>query len=152
MITVDIYGKIIPQQRPKFARHGNFIQTYDPKPCRDYKKIVQLFANQAVAKQKGFKPYERAVEVVLWFFFEIPKSFSDTERVEAAAGKIRPTGRPDIDNLAKGVLDAVKGILWTDDSLIVTMHAKKFYTAGKERVWLGVRGIGEAADMKGAKR
>ena len=60
MITVDIYGKIVAQQRPKFARHGNFIQTYDPKPCRDYKKIVQLFANQAVAKQTSpmIKPWK----------------------------------------------------------------------------------------------
>ena len=143
MINVTIFGKIVPQKRPKFARRGNFVQTYDPPECREYKKLVRLFANQAVAQQKGFRPYEKAVEVVLWFFFEIPKSFSDADRLAAANGKIRPTGRPDIDNLAKGVMDAVKGLLWTDDSIIVTLHAKKFYTAGKERVWLGVRGIGE---------
>ena len=148
MITLTIPGKIVAQQRPKFARHGDFIQTYDPKPCRDYKKMVQLFANQAVAKQKGFKPYEKAVEVVLWFFFEIPASFSDAERLDAANGKIRPIVRPDLDNLAKGVLDAVKGILWTDDSIIVTMHVKKFYTASQERVWMGVKGIGEAGIME----
>ncbi len=143
MIELIVPGKIVPQQRPKFARHGDFIQTYDPKPCRDYKRMVQLFANQAVAKQRGFKPYDKAVEVVLWFFLEIPYSYSDTDRLDAANGRIRPISRPDLDNMAKGVLDAVKGILWTDDSLIVTMHIKKFYTAGKERVELYVKGIGE---------
>ena len=48
-----------------------------------------------------------------------------------------------VDNLAKGVMDAVKGVLWKDDSLIVTMHIKKFYTAGQERAEMYVKGIGE---------
>lgn len=143
MITLIIPGKIVPQLRPRFATHGKFIQTYDPKPCREYKKLVRLLANQTVAKQKGFKPYERAIEVVIWFFLDIPKSYSDADRVAAATGKIRPTSRPDLDNLAKGIMDAVKGVLWKDDSLIVTMHIKKFYTAGQERAEMYVKGIGE---------
>ena len=143
MINLTIYGKIVPQKRPKFARHGNFVQTYDPPECREYKKMVRLFANQAVAKQKGFKPYERAVEVVMWFFFAMPASFSDVELLEAANGRLRPTGRPDLDNLAKGVMDAVKGILWKDDSIVVTLHVKKFYTPGKERVEMAIKEVSE---------
>jgi Holliday junction resolvase RusA-like endonuclease len=143
MITFTIYGDIVAQQRPKFARIGKYIQTYDPKPCKEYKKVVQLFANQAVAQQKGFVPYEGPVEVVVWFFFAIPKSYSMAKRMDAANGRIRPTGRPDLDNLVKGVMDAVNGILWKDDSIVVALHTKKYYTAGKERVWMGVKGIDE---------
>jgi len=41
------------------------------------------------------------------------------------SGVLSPTSRPDIDNLAKGVLDGLSGILWKDDALVVRLVASK---------------------------
>lgn len=35
--------------------------------------------------------------------------------------------RPDLDKLARGALDAMKGVLWNDDSQVVDLHVRKVY-------------------------
>ena len=39
-----------------------------------------------------------------------------------------PIGRPDADNYAKLVLDALNGVLWRDDSQVVDLHVRKVYS------------------------
>lgn len=45
-----------------------------------------------------------------------------------------PVTRPDVDNLLKGISDSLNGIVWQDDSQIVTLSASK--------LWAGSRGPG----------
>jgi Holliday junction resolvase RusA-like endonuclease len=41
--------------------------------------------------------------------------------------------KPDVDNYAKGVLDACNGLLWSDDSLVKTLIvSKRWVKAGEE--------------------
>lgn len=40
--------------------------------------------------------------------------------------------KPDADNLLKGLKDALKGILWRDDSQVWVVHVVKEYHAGDE--------------------
>jgi Holliday junction resolvase RusA-like endonuclease len=42
--------------------------------------------------------------------------------------EIKPTTRPDLDNYAKLTLDALNGIIWTDDSQITELRLGKFYS------------------------
>ncbi len=44
-----------------------------------------------------------------------------------ARRRARPTTRPDVENLAKGLLDAWNGILWRDDSQVVELQLRKEY-------------------------
>jgi Holliday junction resolvase RusA-like endonuclease len=43
------------------------------------------------------------------------------------------TGKPDVDNLAKALYDALKGIVWRDDSQIVQSFSDKLIAAGDEQ-------------------
>lgn len=61
------------------------------------------------------------------FVFAVPESWDDWKREAALEGSIYPTGRPDIDNILKGLCDASTGILWVDDSLIVGKSGWKVY-------------------------
>jgi endodeoxyribonuclease RusA len=45
----------------------------------------------------------------------------------ALAASIRPTSRPDTDNHVKAALDAINGIVVTDDCLVVELAAEKRY-------------------------
>ena len=37
------------------------------------------------------------------------------------------TTKPDVDKLARAALDALTGVLWADDSQVVSLHAQKEY-------------------------
>ena len=41
--------------------------------------------------------------------------------------KIRPTKKPDIDNIIKAVLDALNGVAYKDDTQVVQVMATKKY-------------------------
>mgnify|MGYP001780014312 CR=1 FL=1 len=43
------------------------------------------------------------------------------------SGVHRPTVKPDLDNYIKSTSDALNGIIWADDNLIISLEAKKFY-------------------------
>lgn len=59
--------------------------------------------------------------------FMVPKRATKKARAEMLAGRIRPTKRPDCDNIAKAVLDALNGIAYHDDAQIVGLSISKRY-------------------------
>ena len=47
---------------------------------------------------------------------------------EAEAGLILPAVKPDADNLAKAICDAINGVVWKDDVQVVDLTLKKRYS------------------------
>jgi Holliday junction resolvase RusA-like endonuclease len=47
--------------------------------------------------------------------------------------------RPDIDNYAKAILDALNGVMWADDGQIVQLTASKSY--GEPRVEIEIQEV-----------
>lgn len=66
--------------------------------------------------------------------FEIPKSFTKKQRADIENGLLYPTKRPDVDNLAKVVCDALNDVAYKDDTQIIDLHILKFYTTQRPRV------------------
>lgn len=132
MIGLVIYGDPVPQGRPRFSRNGH---TYSPQRSAEYRQWVRLNMINHVRKYAQ-KPLEKAVLLYITFYMGIPTSWGKQKRMEAAQGKIRPTGKRsgDLDNLVKMIQDAGNGILWADDSIITDLVIKKRYTAELARV------------------
>ena len=40
--------------------------------------------------------------------------------------------KPDVDNIAKAVLDALNGVIWVDDKQVVELTVKKYYGTSNE--------------------
>lgn len=59
--------------------------------------------------------------------FEPVKSTSKKQRELMMWNKIRPTKKPDIDNIIKAVLDALNGVAYKDDTQVVQVMATKKY-------------------------
>lgn len=114
MIQFTINGKVIPQGRPRFARRGKFVMTYDDKKSRDWKETVAK-----EAKANGCKPLEGPLKMTLTFRLEKPKS--------AHKSRIWPIVRPDLDNYIKAIKDGLNKICYPDDSQIVILEATKKY-------------------------
>ena len=60
--------------------------------------------------------------------YAIPKSMTKKNRQLIEEGKLHPTKKPDLDNVAKIVLDSLNGIAYSDDSQIVKLNVEKHYS------------------------
>lgn len=121
--TFEIIGEPQGKGRPRFSTRGGFVKTYTPEKTASYENFVKVcYLN----KYKGQKlDGEIIAEIIA--YFPIPKSFSKKKRSEAIEGKIRPTKKPDTDNIAKTILDSLNGIAFEDDKQVVALLVKKLY-------------------------
>lgn len=67
------------------------------------------------------------LEVKILAFYEVPKSYSKKKKQEMLDGQLYPTKKPDIDNIAKCVLDALNKLAYRDDTQVVRLHMEKHY-------------------------
>ena len=75
------------------------------------------------------KKYENkeALHVSITAFFEPPKSTSKKRREIMLAGYEKPCKKPDIDNIAKVILDSLNDIAYHDDTQVVSLCVAKKY-------------------------
>lgn len=117
-------GAPVGKGRPKFARRGNFVQTYTPAKTKNYEALVQ---EAAIKSMRGKPAFDGAVQINFGIFIEPPKSWSKKKRADALGGVIYPTTKPDWDNIVKGVQDACNGIVFVDDKQIINSAMTKRY-------------------------
>ena len=121
MLRFEIDGEPVGKGRPRFTRGGH---AYTPEKTANYETLIRLAFQESFP---DFTPLDCPVEVYMTAYFSIPKSFSKKRHKMAEDQLIRPTRKPDTDNLAK-CKDALNGIAWKDDSQVVTEHVYKFYS------------------------
>lgn len=126
MIEFTVAGEPVAQGRPRFSTRGNFVKAYDPAKSKDYKAYVKLVAAAAM-KERSLKPLDGAIAVSVRAYVSVPKSKSKKFRENALKGLERPTKKPDCDNIAKILLDAMTGIAYEDDKQIVKLSVEKYY-------------------------
>lgn len=124
MIEFTIYGEPVAQGRPRFSTAGGFAKAYDPPDSREYKKYVKLLASQ----NRPHTPIDGPVSLKLVIYRPLLKSMSKKKKAEAVAGTFRPIKKPDVDNVAKGIMDAMTGIIWQDDKQVVSLQVSKYYS------------------------
>ena len=82
---------------------------YTPKETVNYETFVKMLY---LEKYAGEKPFEGPVSMLISAFYQIPKSASKRRREAMARHHIPPTTRPDIDNIAKIIMDALAGVAY----------------------------------------
>ena len=116
----------VEQARPRATRFGKGIRVYDPEKVAVFKRQLGMLAKQQML-DRGLEPFDGPLEVRFEFFRPVQASISKKERARRLSGVHRPTVKPDLDNYIKSTSDALNGILWVDDNLIISLEAKKFY-------------------------
>jgi len=123
-VSFVVYGEPVAQGRPKFSTFGGHVRAYDPKKSKDFKEYIKL----AAAEHRPDKLFEGQLKLEVKVYKSILKSFSKKKTLEAEQGILRPTTKPDVDNYVKGIKDALKSIIWKDDSQVVEMTVSKWYS------------------------
>jgi Holliday junction resolvase RusA-like endonuclease len=124
MVTFMVEGTPIPKGRPRFARRGKFVSTYSPKTTVDYESKVSDSAKLAMGASE---PLETPVGAYIYITLPVPASYSKKRTQACLSGEERPTKKSDIDNYCKAIFDGMNGIVFVDDSLVVSLHATKVY-------------------------
>ena len=122
---VVIYGEPQGKGRPRFAKKGNFVSTYTPKETLSYENLIKV----EYREQGGEFYEEKELTCEIYAYFKIPKSTSKIKTKLMEEKEIRPTKKPDVDNIAKIVLDALNGIAYKDDTQVVNLIVRKYYSA-----------------------
>jgi Holliday junction resolvase RusA-like endonuclease len=120
-VTVVIDGPAVAKGRPRMTRRGI---AYTPAATRKYEAHGRLAAQLAMMDRA---PIATAAKLAVLIELPIPSSWSRRRQQAALSGDIRPTTRPDIDNYVKAALDAINGVVITDDSIITELAARKRY-------------------------
>ena len=124
-VIFKVPGEPVAQARARFARRGNFTVAYDPKKSKTYKEWVAVHAREAF----GLPPIENAVRLVIDVYKSVPASWPKKKRAEALSGALLPSVKPDWDNYAKCLCDGMKGVIYKDDSQVVSAEVNKHYSA-----------------------
>ena len=124
MVNFMVEGTPVPKGRPRFARRGKFVSTYSPKTTVDYETKVAEAAQLAMGSSE---PLETPVGAYIYITLPIPASYSKKRKQDCLSGNERPTKKSDIDNYCKAVFDGMNGIVFLDDSQIVSLHSTKVY-------------------------
>jgi Holliday junction resolvase RusA-like endonuclease len=126
MVTFKVDADPVGKQRARYAKRGNFVQTYTPDKTRNYESLIKEAAIEAMGSSE---PLETAVTLYLYIRAPIPKSLPK-KRIEACLnGLEKPIKKPDASNVLKSVEDAMNGVVYKDDSQIVNIHVSKVYSS-----------------------
>ena len=136
-IKFVIPGEPKGKGRPQFsARNGKaFART--PEKTVIYENQVKTEYNQQCTGIRFADDEQLSMRVTA--YYSIPKSVSKKRRELMITGMIRPTKKPDADNVLKVIADSLNQIAYRDDAQIVCTVVEKYY-AEQPRVEVEIDG------------
>lgn len=124
-VKFTVLGEPQGKGRPKFSRRGQFVTTYTPDKTVLYENLIRTEYQRQCPGQR-FADKE-PLELRITAYYAIPASASKKRQRDMEAGLIRPTKKPDGDNIIKVVADSLNQVAYHDDSEIVSVALEKFY-------------------------
>lgn len=126
MLTITIPGQPQGKGRARaFKTKAGRIGHYTPDKTRTYEGLIRT---QALEAMNGAQPTQSPVSLVLDLQYQIPTSWPAWKQEAARSDDIAPTVKPDADNVAKAVKDALNGVVWLDDCQVVAVTIIKRYS------------------------
>ena len=129
-VVIRVSGRPAPQGSKRHVGNGRMVEM--SKAVGPWREAVRAETQLEMWTQgRGGSPLEGPVAVRLRFWLTRPASHYGTGRNKAVvkpSAPQRPAGRPDVDKLARAVLDGLTmGGAFADDSQVVDLQASKWY-------------------------
>lgn len=122
ILRLTIPGDPVPKARPRMGRGGI---VYTPTKTKTAEQAIAWAVKAAYGAKE---PHSGPVMAILTYRMRVPTSWNKVAKNAAIGGQILPTGKPDVDNLAKLTLDAIveAGVI-PDDAIITSLTVSKQY-------------------------
>ena len=138
-VYFTIPGEPQGKARPRVVRgKDGRAHSYTPDKTVQYETLIR----REYRRQGGMRFPDGAVlsvRMVAWY--AVPKSASKQHRAAMLAGELLPTKKPDLDNIAKVICDALNGVAYHDDAQVVELYAEKRWDENP-RVDVEIREVG----------
>ena len=122
MLRFFVLGTPVAKGRPRAFRLGGGVRMFTPKKTQAWETLVERVIR---AEMGDNPPLEGELEVHVLLTLPVPASWPRKAKEAALNGLTPHISRPDVDNLAKAVLDACNGSLWVDDCQITRLTCQK---------------------------
>lgn len=129
--------KMVGKGRPRFVRQGGFVRTYTPPETKNAERKIASVCKSAM-DVCSVGVFKGSVKLDVEAGYPIPKSTSKRLKQQMLDDEVRPTVKPDADNVLKLVADALNGVMYKDDNQIVMMSFEKRYTDTKPYLRISV--------------
>ena len=132
-VNFTIDGEPVGKERPRFNLATK--RTYTPNKTKSYEELIKwLYQSKVKYRFTGY------IKMTIRCYYSIAKSNSKKVKEQKRNNVLRPSKKPDIDNVIKVVADSVNGIAYKDDTQIVEVVASKYYS-DKPRVEVMIEDI-----------
>ena len=136
LIRFTISGEPVGKGRPRFSTRNGYVRTHTDKKTESY-EAKTIYSYNLQHEGMTFEPNEM-IHAEIHAYFLIPKGHYhyhkktnttdlDKQGLEMLNGELEPTKKPDCDNIAKVILDALNGVAYHDDSQVVELVVHKHY-------------------------
>lgn len=123
------------QPRPRAFARGGKARVFDPGTAEGWKSAVAVAAHPVLVGNK----FDGPLSVEIRCYFRRPKGHS-TKRGLRPNAPLWMTSKPDGDNIAKAVLDALTSLgAWADDAQVACLVVEKLYTTLDQPVGARIR-------------
>lgn len=131
-VKFTVLGEPQGKGRPRFVARYNpatqksFGQAHTPDKTIAYENLIKV---EYGVQTNNFRFQDGAMlDMRILAYYGIPKSKSKKAKAAMLAGEIRPTKKPDMDNVMKVVADSLNDVAYHDDTQIVDCQLRKFYS------------------------
>lgn len=116
----EVPGEVVGKERPRVNMYTG--RVYTPNKTKDYELLVQQYFKM---KYPNYEALKGRIAINIVAYLKIPKSASKVKTQEMLDNKISPTKKPDVDNIAKSILDAMNGFVFKDDNQVSKISVDK---------------------------
>jgi len=126
-VKFSVLGEPQGKARPRTVRlKTGASQTYTPDATVLYENLIVTEYRRQAGSAKF--PDNEMLDMRIAAYFTIPASAPKKRKKLMEDNEIRPTKKPDMDNIVKVVSDALNAIAFRDDAQIVDCQVRKFYS------------------------
>ncbi len=126
----EVPGEVVGKERPRVNMYTG--RVYTPNKTKDYEYLVQQYFK---LKYPNYTMLIGRLKISIIAHLKIPKGTSKIKMQDMLENKISPTKKPDIDNIAKSILDAMNGFVFKDDNQVAKISIeKRFATEEKAEI------------------
>ncbi|HBF4872503.1 RusA family crossover junction endodeoxyribonuclease [Clostridioides difficile] len=120
-VNFVIDGEPVGKERPRFNLATK--RTYTPNKTKNYEDYIKYMYQSKV--KHCFEGY---IKMTLRCYYSIAKSNSKKVKEQKRNNVLRPSKKPDIDNVVKIIADSLNEIAYKDDTQIVEVVASKHFS------------------------